>query len=110
MGMYWASINQPEAKFGKVVELDDSDPSVQQRVAHGFLVPHDDVAKNAQNTFYTMEAPVSSKEDVMKAIMAARDLQVTEDVPSVTTAITPEPETEAPSLTRRVGREESEDD
>jgi hypothetical protein len=89
MGKYWAAINQPEARFGKVVELDDSDPSVQQRVAHGFLVPHDQVAKDAQNTLYTVEAPIaSSKEDVMRAILEAREAQsATPATSSVSTAI-----------------------
>lgn len=89
MGKYWAAINQPEARFGKVVELDDFDPSVQQRVAHGFLVPHDDVAKAAQNNFYTVEAPIAaSKEDVMRAIKEAREAQVSAPAASsVSTAI-----------------------
>ena len=91
MGKYWAAINQPEAKFGKEVELDDSDPSVQQRVAHGFLVPADDVARAAQQTFVIVEAPVSSKEDVLAALEAARKLQNEEYAASgstVSTAIT----------------------
>lgn len=90
MGKYWAAINQPEAKFGKTVELDDSDPSVQQRVAHGFLVPADEVAYAAQNTFTVVEAPVSSKEDVLAALEAARALQNADQgkQSSVSTAIT----------------------
>jgi len=90
MGKYLATINQPEARFGKVVELDDADPSVQQRAAHGFLVPHDAVAKAAQAAPITVGATVtSSKEDIMKAILAARNAQgTTEEGASVSTAVT----------------------
>lgn len=94
MGKYRATVNQPEAKVGgPPAELDDGDPSVRQRVAHGFLVPADDVAREAQLTVVIVEAPVSSKEDVLRALEAARrlrdaDADGAKEASSVSTAIT----------------------
>jgi hypothetical protein len=82
MGLYRATINQPEAKVGKTVELDDSDRQVQLRVAHKHLVPVDDVAIKYQKELVVVEAPATNADAIKAALAAARAQADAEEVES----------------------------
>lgn len=102
MGLYRATINQPEARVGKTVRLNDADRLVQLRVASGYLVPVDDVAINFQNELVVVEAPaISSKDAIKAAIEEARAKAAAEGKdakPSVTSfGFAPDADTHLPS-------------
>lgn len=92
MGLYRATLNQPEARVGQTVELDDYDRTVRKRVLYGHLVPMDEVAKLAQAEVVTVdqEDVRTQKQQVMDALIAARERNAAkEEESSIETAVTP---------------------
>lgn len=72
MGIYQATVNIARVKRGKTDEFDDFDPEVQRLVANKFLVPYDDVAKEAQEAAVIVEAPLNARQAILQAIKEAR--------------------------------------
>lgn len=91
MGLYRATVNQPEARAGQTAWFDDYDRDIRKRVLHGHLIAVDETAKSAQAEVVTVGAddPKPVQEAIRDALKAARERAAAEEVPSaVKTAVT----------------------
>lgn len=88
MGIYRATLNQPEARAGKTAWFDDNSQDTRMRVVYGHLVPVDETAKNAQVQIVVVESPKSKQDRIREALAAARASNAAnEEISSVETAV-----------------------
>ena len=101
MGLYRATLNMPGVRVGKTATFDDNDVNVRRMVASSYLVPVDQIARDAQEVPLTIEErPAESAQDKIRAALAAARSSATSVGPSsVSTAVQDEPEaTEADAV------------
>ena len=94
MGLYRATLNMPGVRVGKTATFDDNDVNVRRMVASSYLVPVDQIARDAQEAPLTIEErPAESAQDKIRAALAAaRSSASSLEPPSVNTAIQEESE------------------
>jgi hypothetical protein len=97
MGLYRATLNQPELRVGKTGWFQDDDPDVRKRVLHGHLVPVDEVAKAAVVTVTVVEDTRSKQQRILDALAEARAANLTKDEKSSVETAVRQPEPEPPA-------------
>lgn len=97
MGLYRATLNQPEARTGQTAWFNDDDPDVRKRVLHGHLVPLDEEAKTAATRVVVVEDTRSKQQRILDALAEARAANAAKaEKSSVETAVK-QPEPKAPT-------------